>query len=184
MAAGNFGGLVADGPLVNGTALVATSSEALWAAALYSPIPVGPGSSSRPGKKYELRAGGILTTAASAATITITPSIGTAVGGATLGASITTVPLASMTNVAWFLHAILDIRTQGLAGANGTAMLSGCFWAPGTTTNASPSANIVLPFGGTSAAIDTTIASGLTIAKTLSVAGSVTVMNILWTDWN
>lgn len=181
-AAGNFGGLIADPQLAAGTALVATTIEALWPAAQSTPITIGPGQSSRPGKTYEIRAMGMMTTAATG-TLIITPSVGTAVGGATLGASgAVTVP-ASLT-FPWFLHAIFVVRTAGPAGANGTIFGGGTFIGGGILANTSPGANLVVPFGGTSAAIDTTIASGITIAKTLSVAGSMTTHIAFMTDWN
>jgi hypothetical protein len=165
MAAPPFADLIADPQVANGTALVATTIEALWPAAQYTPIPLG--SATRAGKVFEIKAFGVITTAATG-TLIITPNVGTATGGATLGASAAITVPASLT-FPWFLHAMAVIRTVGSAG---TMMLAGTFLGEGVITTG---ANILsVPFGGTSAAIDTTAASGITIGKTLSVAGSMT----------
>jgi hypothetical protein len=162
--------LVQDPQTANSTALVATTIEALWPAATYSPIPAN---SARVGTTYKLSAGGIWSTGATG-TLTITPNIGTATGGATLGASVGISGLpVSQSNMAWYLEAMFVVRT---IGSSGTMMGTGVFWSVGAAANASTGANVVCTFGGTSATIDTTAASGITIGKTLSVAGSVTPM--------
>jgi hypothetical protein len=170
-----FEDLVADPQIANSTALVATTIEALWPAAIYSRIEANSVTSAP--KIFKIHAGGIWSTGASG-TMILTPSIGTATGGATLGASATVTVPVSITNIAWYLEATFVIRT---VGSGGTMMGTGCFWSGGLTTNASPGANTVIPFGGTSATFDTTAApaasaGAITIAKTLSVAGSVTPM--------
>lgn len=169
---------LAEPPLANLTALVATTIEALWPAATYTPIPAG--DANRPGKMYEITAGGIWSTGASG-TLIITPNVGVATGGATLGASATVTVPVSITNVAWFLKMLVVIRTTGTSG---TCIGTGCFWSGGIAANTSPGANTVVPFGGTSATIDTTVANGITIGKTLSVAGSVTPQFVSWQSLN
>ena len=152
-----------------GSALVATSSEALWIAAQFTPIYAN---DPKAGKIYTIKAFGILSTGASG-TLIIAPQYG-ALGGTTLGVSQTvTVPI-NMTNVAWWLEFNLVFRTIG-SGVNSTCIGGGIFaTAPFTSA---PAAGIacVIPFGGTSATVDATINSGITIAKTLSVAGSFTL---------
>jgi hypothetical protein len=165
-----FMDLMTDPQTANSTALVATTIEALWPAATYSPIPAN--SAQSPGKAYKITAGGIWSTGASG-TLIITPNVGTATGGATLGASATVTVPVSISAVAWYLEAMFVVRT---IGSSGTMMGTGVFWSGGIAANTSPGANTVVPFGGTSATIDTTSASGITIGKTLSVAGSVTPM--------
>lgn len=170
-----FMDLTADPQIANSTALVATTIEALWPAATYSRIEANSVTSAP--KVYKITAGGIWSTGASG-TMIITPSVGTATGGATLGASATVTVPVSITNVPWYLEATFVIRTTGSAG---TMIGTGVFWSGGIAANTSPGANTVIPFGGTSATFDTTAAPGsttgaITIAKTLSVAGSVTPM--------
>jgi len=80
------------------------------------------------------------------------------------------------------MQATLTIRTTGIPGTNGTAMLNGAFWADGAIATAGSA--FVVAFGGTSAAIDTTIAQGLCMGWTLSVAGSCTPQTIIWQSLN
>jgi hypothetical protein len=162
-----FADLAADPPLATPTALTATTIEALWPAAQFTPIQAF---EPRVGKLYNLRAGGIWSTSTSG-TLIITPTL-TGAGSGAMGVSQTqTIPF-SMTAVPWRLQAELVIRTVGVAGANSTCMLVGTFQSGGLTTNASPGGSINLGFGGTSAAFDATILQALQIQKTLSVAGS------------
>lgn len=162
----------AEGPRANGTALVATTIEALWSAALYTPIPAN---SMWEGKTFFLRAGGIMSFAATG-TLTITPNVGTATGGATLGASIGRTSPGTTTNAPWMLEGIFVCRT---IGSSGTIIGTGTYNTNGTAT-----LDVAVAFGGTSATIDTTAASGITIGKTLSVAGSVTTQYVSWQSGN
>lgn len=163
-----------DGPYVdpqvaNGTALVATTAEALWIGATFTPIFAN---EPKAGKIYSIRAGGILSTGASG-TLILLPQYGV-LGGTTLGTSVTqTVPI-NLVNVPWYLSFDLVFRTIGAAGANSTAIGTGFFACAGAAATAGNA--FVLSFGGTSATVDATINSGITISKTLSVAGSFTTM--------
>lgn len=167
--------LFQDGPFMdpqvaNLTALIATTAEALWLATQYTPIFAN---DPKAGKIYCIRAGGILSTGASG-TLILIPQYG-AIGGTTLGTSQTvTVPI-NMANVAWRLEFDLIIRTIGATGgANGSAIGTGFFITAPFTSAPAAGLSCIIPFGGTSAAIDTTTNSGITISKTLSVAGSIT----------
>lgn len=167
-----FADLFADPQIANGTALVATTIEALWPAATYSAIPAN---SAQAGKVFIVKAGGIMSTAASG-TLTITPSVGTATGGATLGASVAQTVVVSLTNVPWYLEGIFVMRTTGTTG---TMMGTGVFQSAGAA--ATSGSGIQVSFGGTSATFDTTAApaattGAITIGKTLSVAGSITTL--------
>lgn len=167
--------LFQDGPytdthVASGAALVATTAEALWIGATFTPIYAN---DPKAGKIYCVRAGGILSTGASG-TLILIPQYG-ALGGTALGTSQTvTVPI-NMTNVAWWLQFDLVFRVIGGAGINSTCIGTG-FLATAPFTSA-PAAGLscVIPFGGTSGTVDSTINSGITISKTLNVAGSVTV---------
>lgn len=162
-----------DGPYIdvqvaNGTALVATTAEALWIGAAFTPIFAN---DPKAGKIYSIRAGGIMSTGASG-TLILAPQYGV-LGGTTLGTSITqTVPI-NLTAVPWILDFDLVFRTIGAAGANSTCIGTGSFRSAGTAATAGSA--FCMTFGGTSASVDATINSGITISKTLSVAGSMTV---------
>lgn len=166
--------LFQDGPYIdpqvaNGTALVSTSAEALWIGATYTPIFAN---DPKAGKIYTIKAGGILSTAGSG-TLILIPQYGV-LGGTTMGTSQTvTVPI-NMTNVAWRLEMDIVFRVIGAAGANSTCIGTGTFTTAPFTSAPAAGLSCVIPFGGTSASVDATINSGITISKTLSVAGSIT----------
>ena len=168
-----------DPPIANLAAIVATTETALWSAPLFTPIPA---LDARAAKMYRLTAGGILSTAATG-TLTITPRYGTSTGGVTLGASAAqTVPI-SISNISWFMEALLTVRTIGATGsATSTVMCNGCFWSGGTVATAGSA--FVVPFGGTSGTVDTSAIAGLFIGWTLSVAGSVTPQQVAWQSLN
>lgn len=162
----------ADGPYVDpqvadGATLVSTSAEALWLGATFTPILANDPKAS---KVYILEAGGTMSTGASG-TLILIPQYGV-LGGTTLGTSQTvTVPI-NMTNVPWYLRFVLVFRTIGAAGANSTCKGTGFFASAPFTSAPAAGISFVIPFGGTSATVDATINSGITISKTLSVAGN------------
>lgn len=156
-----------DPPVASQTALVSTSAEALWIGATWTPIYAN---DPKAGKIYCVRAGGIMSTGASG-TLIIIPQYGV-LGGTTMGTSQTvTVPI-NMANVAWTLQFDLIFRTIGAAGANSTCIGTGYFVTAPYTSAPAAGLSCVIPFGGTSATVDATINSGITISKTLSIAGS------------
>lgn len=164
-----------DGPFIDthvasGTALVSTSAEALWIAATFTPIFAN---DPKAGKIYVVEAGGILSTAGSG-TLILIPQYGV-LGGTTLGTSQTVTMPINMTNVAWYLRFTLVFRVIGAAGANSTCIGTGYLATAPFTSAPAAGLSCVIPFGGTSASVDATINSGITISKALSVAGSVTV---------
>ncbi len=164
-----------DGPYIDtmvasGSPLTSTSAEALWIGATFTPIFAN---DPKAGKIYVVKAGGILSTGASG-TLILNPQYGV-LGGTTMGVSQTvTVPI-NMSNVAWRLEMDIVFRTIGAAGANSTCIGTGTFTTAPFTSAPAAGISCVIPFGGTSASVDATINSGITISKTLSVAGSITV---------
>lgn len=168
MARQYFPDITGEVQLARPTALVATSIEDLWPAALYTPIPAF--DMQPPGRIYELRAGGVWATGASG-TLIITPTLTN--GAIALGASLTcTVPI-SITSQPWQIQGTLVTRApETTAGGTGTVICDGMFLSGGLTTNASPSANFIVGFGGTAASPVVDVATSLRIQKTLSVAGS------------
>lgn len=164
-----FADTLCEPPIANLTAVVATVETILWNVSNYSPIAAN---DARPGKIYKLSAGGIVTTGASG-TLIVTPRVGlTVAAGITLGASgAQTVPV-SLTNVPWELSFTMICRTVGAPGVNSTFIGTGTFSMSGTLATAGSGMNV--NFGGTSATADASIATGICIGWTLSVAGSVT----------
>jgi hypothetical protein len=183
--------LFADGPYLDppvasnplntgavGSALIATTAEALWIGAQFTPIFAN---DPKAGKIYTVKAGGIMSTAASG-TLILIPQYG-ALGGTTLGTSQTvTVPI-NMTNVPWYLEFTLVFRTIG-TGANSTCIGTGFFASAPFTSAPAAGISFVVPFGGTSATVDATINSGITISKALSVAGAFTTQYMFIHSYN
>jgi hypothetical protein len=157
-----------DPPIANSAALVATTAEALWIGATFTPIFANEPKATR---IYSIKAGGLMSTGASG-TLTLIPQYGV-LGGTTLGTSAAQTVVPSLTNIPWTLWFDLVFRVIGPAGANSTCMGTGAFIAGGAAATAG--SGIVLGFGGTSGTVDATINSAITISKTLSVAGSMTV---------
>lgn len=164
-----FAEVPADPPIANLTAVVATVETILWNVSRYTPIAAN---EAKAGKIWRIYAGGLITTGASG-TLTITPRVGlTVAAGITLGASgAQTVPV-SLTNVAWELSLTMICRTIGDPGVNSTFLATGMFSMPGTLATAGSGCNV--NFGGTVATADASIATGICIGWTLSVAGSCT----------
>lgn len=169
MARQYFASLSAEPPIANLTAVTATAETILWNVSQYSPIAAN---EAVPGKAWRVSAGGIMSFAATG-TLIITPRFGlTVAAGITMGASVValTTPGATTAN-AWFLDMIVVCRTIGAPGVNSTVIGTGTF---STGIPAAGSLPATQTFGGTSATVDTSIATGICIGWTLSVAGTVT----------
>ena len=168
----------ADPAIASGSAIVATTETALWNVAQFTPIPAN---DARAGKVYELTASGIYSTSATGS-LTLTPRFGTTIGGVLLGASQSQTVPASITNEQWFMKAIMTVRSVGAPGANSVVVLGGTFAGGGIA--ATGNSSLVLGFGGTVGTVDLSAAGGIWIGWTLSVAGSVTVMQTVWQSIN
>lgn len=154
-------------PTASLTAVTATVETALWVAATYSPIAAN---LATVGKVFRLTAGGIMSFAVTG-TLTITPRFGLTVGaGVTMGASIALTTPGVTTNQPWRLDMIVVVRTVGV-GATSTVIGTGTFVTNGV---GAAGTDVALAFGGTQATVDVTVATGITIGWTLSVAGTVT----------
>lgn len=174
----HFADVNSDSPLANLTAVTATTETGLWAVATFTPINPF---EARPGKAWKLTAGGIMSFAGTG-TLIITPRIGTTTGGATLGPNVVAVTTPGATTAhPWVLEFNLTCRTVAPAGNNSTFIGTGSFitGTPGAAGDA-----VALAFGGTSASADSTVATGLFIGWTLSVAGTVTPQYIHWQAMN
>lgn len=164
-----FADLLADPPLANLTAVTATAETALWSAAQYTPIPAN---DARPGKIYHVTAGGIMSFAATG-TLIITPRWGLTVGaGVSMGASVVALTTPGATTAhPWLLDFYAVVRAVGAPGANSTVVGTGVFATGIPSAGSLPATQ---PFGGTPATVDVSIATGITIGWTLSVAGTIT----------
>lgn len=163
-----FADISVDPPIANLSSIVATTITALWNAANYTPIPAN---DARPGKIYRVIAGGIMSFGATG-TLTISPFYGLTTAGVAMGASIAQTSPGTTTNQPWRLEMDCICRTIGATGsATSTVIGTGKFITAGL---GSAGTGVSMAFGGTSATVDTSAASGITIGWTLTVAGTVT----------
>ncbi len=169
MSRQGFASVLLDPPIANLTAVTATSETALWSAAQFTPIGANDASA---GKIYKVTAGGIMSFAATG-TLIITPRWGLTVGaGITMGGSVVALTTPGATTAhPWLLEFYAVVRTVGAPGANSTVMGTGVFHTGIPSAGSLPATQT---FGGTSATVDVSIATGITIGWTLSVAGTVT----------
>jgi hypothetical protein len=153
----------------------ATTAVLMWNPLQYTKFY---GDEARPGRTYVVEASGLITTAATGA-LTISPSITTTnAAGTTLGASIAqTVPASSLSGP-FFLRSIWTVRTIGAPGGNNATIMGGGFFQSGGVA-ATANSGLDVTFGQTSAVFDQSVANAIAFTKTLSVAGSFTVNNVV-----
>jgi len=166
-----FQDVLCDPPIGNQTSVVATTETILWNVTQYTGINAG---DARPGKIYKVTAGGIMSFAATG-TLIITPRFGlTVAAGITMGPNVVAVTTPGATTAhPWTLEFNCVVRTVGLPGTNSTVIGTGHFI---TGTPGAAGTAVAVSFGGTSATVDVSIATGICIGWTLSVAGTVTPM--------
>ena len=169
MARQYFQQLLADPPIANLTAVTATTETILWNVSQYTPIAAN---DAVPGKIYKVTAGGIMSFA-STGTLIITPRFGlTVAAGITMGASVVALTTPGATTAhPWVMEFYCVVRTVGAPGTNSTVMGTGVFHSGIPAAGSLPATQV---FGGTSATVDVSIATGICIGWTLSVAGTVT----------
>ena len=169
MARQNFAAVLADPPIANLTAVTATTETILWNVSQFTPIAANDATA---GKIYKIYAGGIMSFAATG-TLTITPRFGlTVAAGITMGASVVALTTPGATTAhPWSLEFTCIVRTAGAPGANSTVFGTGWFATGIPAAGSLPATQV---FGGTSATVDLSIATGICIGWTLSVAGTVT----------
>ncbi len=175
-----FADLTADPPIANIGPITATTETILWNVSNYSPINAN---DCRPGKAYRLTAGGIMSFAATG-TLIITPRFGlTVAAGISMGPNVVALTTPGATTAhSWFLDMILVCRTVGAPGTNSTVMANGTF---STGIPAAGSLPATTTIGGNLASnVDVSIATGICIGWTLSVAGTVTVQNVIMQSLN
>lgn len=164
-----FASVLLDPPIANLAAIVATTETALWSAAQFTPIAANDASA---GKIYKVTAGGIMSFAATG-TLIITPRWGLTVGaGISMGPSVVALTTPGATTAhPWLLEFYAVCRTVGAPGVNSTVNGTGVFHTGIPSAGSLPATQT---FGGTPATVDVSIATGITIGWTLSVAGTVT----------
>lgn len=136
----------------------------------------------RAGKIYKLTVGGTLTTGL-AGTLTITPRYGTTIAGVALGASPAQNYVPSVTLAPFLFEYWLTFRRIGQAGANSVAVGSGRFSANGAVAAAGSETAVLCSSTG-DVAVDTSVASGLWIGLTFSVAPSLIPHWSMWQALN
>lgn len=161
------------------TTITATTETVLIPTAL-TPIPAN---DPRGGRVYELWVGGTITTG-TAGTMIITPRYGLVIGGTSLGVSPTQNYVPSITTAPFLYHCILAIRSIGLPGANSTVTCSGKFEAGGAVATAASQTSVQHSTTGAAISVDTSIASGLWIGLTVSVAPSIIPQWHIWRSLN
>jgi hypothetical protein len=161
------------------TTITATSETVLIPTA-YTPIPA---LEPRAGKVYELIVGGTVTTGA-AGTLIIQPRYGLVIGGTALGVSPTQNYVPSITTAPFLYRCLLAIRSIGIAGANSTAVCCGKWESGGAVATASSQTSVQHSTTGAAISVDTSVASGLWIGVTFSVAPSVIPKFHIWRSLN
>jgi len=171
MSAQSFRSITAEPPIINQTAVTATTETILWNVSQYTPIAAN---DARPGKIWEVTAGGIMSFA-STGTLTITPRFGlTVAAGISMGPNVVAVTTPGATTAhPWTLKFTCVCRSVGLPGVNSTVTGTGYFI---TGTPGAAGAAVAVSFGGTVANVDVSIPTGICIGWTLSVAGTITPM--------
>lgn len=138
-----------------------------------------PANEPRAGKIYELMVGGTITTGA-AGTMIITPRFGLVIGGVALGASPTQNYVPSITNAPFLYRARLVFRSVGLPGVNSAALCTGEWNSGGAVATAASATAVMHCTTGAAISVDTSVASGLWIGITCSVAPSIIPQ---WHSW-
>ena len=142
-----------------------------------------PANEPRAGKVYELTIGGTVTTGA-AGTLTITPRFGLVIGGTSLGASPAQNYVPSITTAPFLYRCLLIFRSIGLPGANSTVLATGKWESGGAVATASSQTSAAHCTTGAAISVDTSVASGLWIGVTFSVAPSVVPQWHIWRSLN
>lgn len=161
------------------TTITATSETVLIPTALTGI----PANEPRAGKIYELTVGGTITTGA-AGTMIITPRYGLVVGGTSLGVSPTQNYVPSITLAPFLYRALLIFRSIGLPGANSMAICSGKWESGGAVATPSSQTSVQHGTAGAAISVDTSVASGLWIGITCSVAPSIIPQWHMWRSLN
>jgi hypothetical protein len=168
MASQNFRNLIQPIPTAAFPTITAIT-ETVLIPTLFTSIPA---MDAQAGCAYILRCGGTCTTG-TAGTLTITPRWGLVIGGTSMTASGAQNYVPSITTAPFLYECVVIIRSLGVAaGANSNVVCTGRWESGGAVATASSQTSVQHTSAG-SVAVDTTVASGLWIGVTFSVAPSV-----------
>jgi hypothetical protein len=175
MSSQNFRALMLDGPTAALPTITATT-ETVLIPTIFTPIPA---MDARASAAYKLTVGGTCTTGI-AGTLIITPRYGLVIGGTALTASAAQNYVPSITLAPFLYECYVYIRSLGVAaGATSNVICTGRWTSLGAIATAA-SATSVHHTSTASVAVDTTVASGLWVGVTFSVAPSVIPLWALW----
>src|SRR5713226_6454444 len=151
-----FADILQDPPVVNQTAVTATTETILWNVSAYTPIHAN---DAKVGKIYKVTAGGIMSFA-STGNLLITPRFGlTVAAGISMGPNVVAVTTPGATTAhPWTLEFNCIVRSVGLPGVNSTVTGTGWFI---TGTPGAAGAAVAVSFGGLVATVDVSIETGL-----------------------
>ena len=127
--------------------------------------------------------GGTCTTGASG-TLTITPRFGLVIGGTSLGASGAQTVVPSITTAPFLYRCFVAFRSIGLPGANSTVVCNGEWASGGAVATAASATYVGHMTTGAAISVDVSVASGLWIGVTFSVAPSVIPQWHIWRSLN
>jgi len=175
MSLQNFRSLIIPGPTAALPTITATT-ETVLIPTIFTPIAATDPQASA---DYILTVGGTCTTG-TAGTLTITPRYGLVIGGTSMTASGAQNYVPSITTAPFLYTCHVFIRSIGVAaGANSNVVCTGQWVSNGAVATAA-SSTVVVHSSNASIAVDTTVASGLWIGVTFSVAPSVIPH---WATW-
>jgi hypothetical protein len=159
---------------------ITATTETVLIPTVYTGIPAN---EPRAGKIYELTVGGTITTG-TAGTMIITPRYGLVIGGTSLGVSPTQNYVPSITTAPFLYKCYLTFRSIGIAGANSTAICTGAWTSGGAVATAASATTVDHCTTGAAISVDTSVASGLWIGITCSVAPSIIPKWHVWRSLN
>lgn len=174
-----FGDVLSE-PVNAAFATITATTETVLIPTMFTQIPAN---EPRAGKIYELIVGGTCTTG-TAGTLIIQPRYGLTISGIALGVSPTQNYVPSITTAPFLYKCYLTFRSIGLAGANSTAICTGEWSSGGAVATAASATYVAHSTTGAAVSVDTSVASGLWIGVTFSVAPSVIPLWHVWRSLN
>lgn len=175
----NFAGAVTDCPTADFPTITATT-ETVLIPTIFTPIPA---MGVRSGQVWKLTVWGTATTG-TAGTLIITPRYGLVIGGTSMTASPTQNYVPSITLAPFTYECWVSFRSLGVAAGANTAVHCSGRWISGGAVATAASSTVVTHATSGSVNVDTTVASGLWIGVTFSVAPSVIPRSCLWVPLN
>jgi len=174
-----FGDVLSE-PINAAFSTITATTETVLIPTQYTPIPAN---EPRAGKVYELIVGGTVTTGGSG-TLIVQPRLGLVIGGTALGVSPTQTVVPSITTAPFLYRCYVAFRSIGLGASSSTAVCSGQWESGGAVATASSETSVSHSTTGAAVTVDTSVATGLWIGVTFSVAPSVIPLWHVWRSLN